>query len=72
MLEQHLLDYCREETTGSLSEQHKNKSATRGAQLVPIGIPTICLFNFEPNLIVQIYCPKDNEERHKLSGLTTI
>ena len=35
----------------SLSKQNKSKSATRGAQLVPIGIPTICLYNFEPNLI---------------------
>ena len=35
----------------SLSKQNKNRSATRGAQLVPIGIPTICLYNLEPNLI---------------------
>ena len=35
----------------SLSQQNKNKSATKGAQLVPIGIPTICPYNFEPNLI---------------------
>ena len=25
--------------------------ATRGAQSVPIGIPTICLYNLVPNLI---------------------
>ena len=35
----------------SLSQQNKNKSATRGAQLVPIGILTICLYYFAPNLI---------------------
>ena len=33
----------------SLSLQ--NKSVTRGTRLVPIGIPTICLYNFEPNRI---------------------
>ena len=32
------------------SKQNKNKSATRGAQLVHIGIPTICLCNLVPNL----------------------
>ena len=26
-----------------------NKSLTRGAQLVPIGIPTTCLYNLVPN-----------------------
>ena len=30
---------------------HENKSATRGAELVPIGIPTICLYNLVLNLI---------------------
>ena len=29
----------------------QNKSASRGAQLVPIGIPRICLYNLVPNLI---------------------
>ena len=29
----------------------QNKYATRGAQLVPIAIPTSCLYNLEPNLI---------------------
>ena len=35
-----------------LSKQNKNKSATRGAQLVSIGIPTICMYNLEPNKYV--------------------
>ena len=48
MLQHHLLDYCQNEV--SLITK-KTKSATRGAQLVPIGIPTICLYNFELNLI---------------------
>ena len=39
--------------------------ATRGAQLVPIGIPTICLYNFKPN-------PKDNGEHHTFSDMATI
>ena len=29
----------------SLSQQNRNRSATRGAQLVPIGIPTFCLLH---------------------------
>ena len=45
---------------------NKKTSATRGAQLVPIGIPTICPYNFEPNLIR--YFPK----RQKLSDMTAI
>ena len=39
------------ENMKSVSSQNKNKSATRGAQLEPIGIPTICLYNFEQNHI---------------------
>ena len=35
----------------SLSKQNKNRSATRGAQLVSIGIPTICRYILDPNLI---------------------
>ena len=31
--------------------QNKNKSAARGTQLVPIGIPTFYLYNFEANPI---------------------
>ena len=31
--------------------QNKNKSATRGAQSMPIGIPTICQFNSVSNLM---------------------
>ena len=54
----------------SLSYQNKNKFATRGAQLVPIGISTICLYYFEPSLIK--YCPKDNGEYHTFSDMTTI
>ena len=37
----------------SLSSQNKTKSATRGAQFVPIAIPTICLYNFL-NIIQEI------------------
>ena len=29
----------------------QNQICTRGAQLDPIGIPLICLYNFEPNHI---------------------
>ena len=46
MLQQHLLDYCQKEKT----KQNKNKSARRGAQLVSIGIRSVCL-QFEPNII---------------------
>ena len=35
----------------SLSKQDKIRSATGGAQLVTIGIPKICRYNLEPNLI---------------------
>ena len=33
----------------SLSTQYKSKSAISGAQLVPIGIPTICWYTMPPN-----------------------
>ena len=32
-----------------LSQQYKNKSAISGAQLVPIGIPTICWYTMSSN-----------------------
>ena len=52
MLEQHPLGYCQKETPRSLSLIIKsNKSVTRGAPLVPIGLSINCLCNFEPNLI---------------------
>ena len=35
----------------SLSKQTKNKSDVRGVQLVPIGIPTICLYILVSNLM---------------------
>ena len=35
----------------SLSQQNRNVSATRGAQSVPIGIPTACLYNLVTNRI---------------------
>ena len=35
----------------SLSWQNKNKTAIRGAQLVPIEIPIICLCNLVPNIM---------------------
>ena len=38
-------------------------------KLVPIEMPTICLYNLEQNLI--IYYPKDNGELNKLPDLTT-
>ena len=53
----------------SLSQGNKIKSVTRGAQLVPIRIPTICLNNLEIYLV--IYYPNDNGERHKFSFMTT-
>ena len=37
-----------------LSLQNKNKSATRGAQLVPIGIPTMSLYKKDAKI-----CKKD-------------
>ena len=49
-----------------LKEQNKNKSATRGAQLVPIRIFTICLCNLVPNLIKLL--SKDILKRHKHFG----
>ena len=33
------------------SMQRSGKSATRGDQFVPIGMPTICLYNLLPNLM---------------------
>ena len=33
----------------SLSQQKRNKSATRGAQLEPKGTPTTCLYSLVPN-----------------------
>ena len=54
------------------SRNKKNKSViTRGVQLVPIGIHTLCLYNSEPNL-KKIYCPKDNGKCHNLSGMIKI
>ena len=38
-------------------------------KLVPIEMPTICLYNLERNLI--IYYPKDNGELNKLPDMTT-
>ena len=35
----------------SNKQSNTTKSATRRAQLVPIGIPTICLYHFVPTLI---------------------
>ena len=32
-------------------------------------IPTICLYNFEQN-IINIYCPKGNGEHHTFSDMT--
>ena len=49
-LQYYQFDYCLSETPWSFSNKKQNKSATRGAQLVPIWIPTICLYNFEPKL----------------------
>ena len=53
----------------SLSQQNTNKSAARGAQLVPIGIPTTCLYIFVTNLINIL--SKENGEHHTFSGTTT-
>ena len=39
--------YFQKETTSLLIKQ----TATRGAQFVPIGIPTIFLYNFETNML---------------------
>ena len=49
MLQQHLLDYSVE--VSLIIKKATNKSATSGAQVVTIRIPTICLYNFEQTLI---------------------
>ena len=55
MLQQHLLNYCQKGITRSLSHSEtQNKSATREAQLVAIGIPMICLYSLEPKLIKKV------------------
>ena len=48
MLQQDFLDYCQKETIWGLIHNNENKSAMRGAQLIPIRIPTKCLYNVEP------------------------
>ena len=71
MLQQYLLDYCqRQHEVSLITKQNKNKSATRGAELVTIGIPPICLYNFKANRINIL--SKYNGERHKLSDMTLI
>ena len=45
----------------------RKKTSRRGALLITIEIPTICLYNLEPNLI--IYYRNDNGERHKLADM---
>ena len=49
------------------AKQNKNRSATRGAQLIHSGLLTIFLYNLVPNLIDIL--PKYKGGCHKLSGL---
>ena len=51
MFQQYLLDYFQKMTIRSFFHYKTKITATRGAQLVGIGIPTIFLYNYEPNLI---------------------